>query len=187
MDAASLFDELQVLKAYKNERVRIGTICVEQHLVPELIVLCRPKSGVSHQACWCLEQSYLLFEVDCYPFMDDICELLPLKINHSGRRSLLKICWLICQAFYLKKSHSISEFLTIGMREQLVDGAFDELICAHGKTANLMFATRSLYLLGTEFEWIHPQLPAVIREHMGNTSNKGYLNVGKSILSQLGA
>jgi len=185
MTADSLKAELEILLAYKESRVRIGTQCVKQGLLPELIALCRPESGVSHQACWCLEQSFLLYEEDSYPHLMEICKLYPLKINHSGMRSLCKICFLLCKYYYGKRSHPVKELLTLEMREQLVEGVFDELLTAFGKSANLAFSTNALYLLGTEFDWIHTEMPAIIEQHITNPQNKGYRSVGSKILHKL--
>ncbi|WP_194852119.1 adenylosuccinate lyase [Nonlabens antarcticus] len=185
MDSESLHTDLQNLLAYKDSRVRIGTYCVKEDLLPELIQLCQPESGVSHQACWSLEQSYLLFEADCYLHLGEICALFPMKINHSAMRSLLKIGTLLCKSYYSKREHPIKEILTLEMRNQLVEGAFNELLTAYGKTANLAFATNTLFLLGTEFDWIHPAMPAIIEEHIVNPESKGYKSVGGKTLKRL--
>ncbi len=185
MNADSLKTELEVLLAHKKPRVDIGTICVRERLLPDLIALCHPSSGVSHQACWCLEQSFLLFETNCHPYLKEICGLFPLEINHSGMRSLSKIGFLLCQSYYSKKQNPIKELLTMSMREQLVQCCFNQLLTAHGKSANLAFSTHALYLLGSEFEWIHPAMPAIIEEHIVNPANKGYRSVGGKILGKL--
>jgi len=185
MAVNALKAELELLLAYKESRVRIGTLCVKQNKLPELIELCRPESGVSHQACWCLEQSFLLFEADCYPHLKEICELYPLKINHSGMRSLCKLCFLLSKAYYGKRPHPVKELLSIEMREQLVEGVFDELLTAYGKSANLAFSTNALYLLGTEFGWIHEAMPAIIEQHIMNPDNKGYKSTGGKTLQKL--
>jgi hypothetical protein len=52
MTPQNLKQNLQNLKAYKQERVRIGEAVVQHQLLPDLIAFCRPESGVSHQACW---------------------------------------------------------------------------------------------------------------------------------------
>ncbi|WP_231862377.1 adenylosuccinate lyase [Nonlabens marinus] len=153
----------------------------------ELILLCRPESGVSHQACWCLEQSFLLHESECYPHLKDICALFPTAINHSGMRSLTKIGYLVSKAYYSRKRHPLQSLLSIKMREQLVEGCFNELLTARGKTANLAFATKALFLLGQEFEWVHQQLPALIEEHLPNPQNAGYKSVAGKVLKNLNA
>ncbi len=187
MDAEGLKKELQELKAYKEPRVRLGQLCIEFNLMPELILFCKPKSGVSHQACWCLEQAFLLYEAECYAYLKGICALFPSSINHSGMRSLTKIGWMLSKSFYSAKPHPLKVLLNTTMREQMVEGCFNELLTAHGKTANLAFATKALFLLGKEFEWVHQQLPSVIEMHLLNPQNTGYKSVARKALQQLRA
>ncbi|AZQ44042.1 adenylosuccinate lyase [Nonlabens ponticola] len=185
MDRRELYNRLEPLKAYKADRVDLCNLVVEYHQIPELIEFCHPKHDVSHQACWVLEQVFLLHEEKCLPHLGSLINLFALPINHSGMRSLLKISLLICQQFYHKKSSPYDELLTIDMRATLLDGCFGELIAATGKSANLIFATKSLYLLGQDFSWVHEQLPDAIEKHLDNPDNKGYRSGAIAIIKKL--
>ncbi len=185
MDDVQLYRSLLDLKAYKKSRVDLGTLCVTQGLLRPLISYCYPHLPCSHQACWTLEQSFLLFEEDCRPYLDQICWLFTLPINTSGMRSLTKIAYVLCRKFYSKKEFPVKTILTKLLREQLLEGCFNQLLEAHGKSANLSFAARSVQLMAREFDWVREQLPGVIEIHLGNPENKGFHTVGKKILNQL--
>lgn len=180
-----LKEQLANLYAYKESRVRLATKFVHQKAVKKLITYCRPSSGVSHQACWCLEQVYLNFESKCYKHFTKMFELYTLPINTSGRRSLLKIGYEISKSYYGNKDHAVKNLMTLKMKEQLVRGCFDALINASGKSANLMFATRTLYLMRHEFDLIPDQLPSFIEKHLMNPENKGFRSCGREILAKL--
>lgn len=180
-----LKEQLADLYAYKESRVRLATKFVQEDAVKDLVKFCHPSSGVSHQACWCLEQVYLLFEDQCYPHLKKIFKLYTLRINTSGARCLLKIGFEISKSYYGRNDHAVKSLLTFNMKEQLVRACFDALINAGGKSANLMFATRSLYLLRNEFELIPEQLPVFIERHLMNPENKGYRSCGREILAKL--
>ncbi len=185
MSPEDLHQQLQALKAYKKERVRLGTTAVEENLLPELIHLCQPSSGVSHQACWCLEQSFLLFEKDCYPYMSDIARLYQQPIDSSGMRSLTKIASICCKKFYSPRHYQIKQFLNEVDRVAMVEGCFRTLLEHEGKTANQAFATRALFELGKEFDWVHEALLEQIERIMSHNPQSGYRAVAKEVSQKI--
>lgn len=185
LKSSILKEQLANLYAYKESRVRLGTKFVKQDAVEDLIKYCHPSSGVSHQACWCLEQAYLLFKPKIHPHLKPFFKLYTLPINSSGMRSLLKIGYEIMKCYYGKREHIIKKLITHKMKEQLVRASFDAMINASGRSANLMYATRSLYLMRAEFDLIPDQLPNFIERHLLNPENKGYRSCGREILVKL--
>jgi hypothetical protein len=179
-----LFHELENLKAYKKDRVSLGTAAIEHGLLPDLIELCHPKSGVSHQACWSLEQSFLLFEHQCYPFLQELCALFTLPINSSGMRSLTKISSILTRHYYSKKLHPLKNNLDTEMRSNMLEGCFQELIDHPDKTANIAWSTLTLYELGKEFDWVYPELLPLI-EKILDGDPKGYRSCGSKTLEKI--
>ncbi|AGC77559.1 hypothetical protein LX97_02246 [Nonlabens dokdonensis] len=184
MTPQDLKEELLQLKAYKKDRVRLGKVAVHENLLSELIDLCHPESAVSHQACWCLEQSFLLHEEYCYPHMDAICELYVQPLNSSGMRSLGKISSICSKNFYSKKPHPIQEILSFSMREKMVEGCFQELI-ATNKTANMAFSVYSLFEFGKEFDWIYPELIPILQQKLQEDYGNGFKSSARKILAKL--
>lgn len=184
MTAADLKQNLKKLKAYKAERVRLGTAAVEFNLLPELIELCRPESGVSHQACWSLEQSFLIHEYACYPFLKEIGELYELEINSSGMRALCKISGILTKQFYSKKENKVKKLLLKSMRESMVEGCFQELITTD-KTANMAYSVYSLFELGKEFNWIYPELTPVLQQKLQEDYGNGFKSSARKILAKI--
>ena len=180
-----LKEQLADLYAYKESRVRLATKFVEQGAIEELIDYCRPASGVSHKACWCLEQAYRLFPEVCYPHIEKIYQLYITPVDLSGMRCLLKIGFEMLKCYYGPRDHEIKQLIKQPMKEQLTRAAFDAMINAGGRSANLMYATRSLYLMRNEFELIPDQLPAFIERQLMDPENKGYRSCGREILTKL--
>jgi len=180
-----LKEQLASLYAYKESRVRLGTKFAVEDKVGALIAYCHPSSGVSHQACWCLEQAYALHEEKCYAHFEELFKLCTLPINTSGMRCVLKVGFEILKSYYGKNDHPVKKLVTQTMKEQLVRASFDALINAAGRSANLMYATRSLYLMRAEFELIPEQLPVFIERNMMHPDNKGYRSCGREILVKL--
>ena len=184
MTVTQLKTELQNLKAYKAERVRLGVLAVEQNLLSELIELCHPESGLSHQACWSLEQSFLLHEESCYPYLKEICVLYEMNINSSGMRSLCKISSILTKKFYSKKDSQIKELLTKPIRENMVEGCFQELISTD-KTANMAYSVYSLYELGKEFDCIYPELKPILTQKLDEDYGNGFKSSARRIIAKL--
>lgn len=187
MTAQQLERELSVLKAYKKDRVILGTAAIEHHLLPDLIYFCDPKHSISHQACWSLEQSFLLYEQDCYPFLTEISMLFTLPINSSGMRSLTKIASICLKKYYSPRSNEIQSLMKITDRENMLEGCFRSLIEDVGKTANMAFATRALYELGKEYDWVYPELQVLIAQHLDRDPSSGYRACGKNTLTKIAA
>lgn len=184
MTAQELSKELQQLKAYKKDRVRLGEAAVFNHLVPDLLHLCHPSSGVSHQAAWCLEQSFLLHEKACYPFLSQISELFVLHLNSSAMRSLCKIASICAKSYYNSKAHPIQEILSYTMREKMVEGCFQQLITTD-KTANMAFSVYSLYEFGKGFDWIYPELIPILNQKLQENYGNGFNSSAKKILAKI--
>ena len=184
MTSKDLKQELQNLKAYKQERVRIGEAVVQHQLLPDLIAFCRPESGVSHQACWSLEQSFLLQEEACYPFLKEICELYTQNINSSGMRPLCKISGILTKKYYSNKDNPIKKILHQPMREKIVEGCFQELISTD-RTANMAYSVYSLYELGKEFDWIYPELIPVLQQKLQENYGNGFKSSARRILAKI--
>ncbi|PRP66136.1 adenylosuccinate lyase [Nonlabens agnitus] len=180
-----LKEQLADLYPYKESRVRLATKFVQEGSIEDLIAYCHPSSPVSHKACWCLEQAYYLFPETCYPHMEKIFSLYTTQVNVSGMRCLLKIGFEVLKSYYGPRDHEVKQLITQEMKEQLVRASFDALINDSGRSANLMYATRSLYLMRNEFDLIPHQLPVFIERLIMDPENKGYRSCGREILTKL--
>lgn len=114
-------------------------------MVAALIDYCRPENGVSHQACWTLEQSFLIDETCIYKHLDAFSILFTLDINSSGNRSLSKIASIIAKKYHGKQQHPYKVLLTQTMRERMLEGCFQVLLNDDDRTANLAFASHAVY------------------------------------------
>lgn len=184
MTSQDLKRQLQDLKAYKKDRVRLGHAVVQNNLLPDLIALCHPESGISHQAAWSLEQSFLLHERHCYPFLKEICELYELPLNTSAMRPLCKIASILSKQYYAKKDSPVKKLLTLSMREIMVAGCFQELISTD-KTANMAYAVYSLFEFGKEQDWIYPELQPILQQKLNEDYGNGFKSSARRILAKL--
>lgn len=184
MTSNQLKTELQKLKAYKDERVRLGIAVVKHDLLPELIKFCHPENEISHQACWSLEQSFLLHEESCYPYLMEIGALYEMPINSSGMRALCKISSILSKKFYSKKDSIVKSLLTKTIREQMVEGCFQVLITTD-KTANMAYSVYTLFEFGKEFDWIYPELKLILHQKLDENYGNGFKSSARRIIAKL--
>lgn len=185
MTISELKSQLQSLIAYKTERVRIGKAAIDHQLLSDLIKLCRPESGVSHQACWCLEQSYLT-QPDCLNNdLDEFSSLFELEINSSGMRPLCKIASLLTHRFYSKNDQALKTLLKSDYRERMLNGCFNQLITSD-KAANLAFSINALYELGKEYDWVYEQLIPILQQKLDEGYTAGFQSIARKTLKKLG-
>lgn len=185
MTSNQLKSQLESLKAYKTERVRIGKVAIDYHLLLDLIKLCHPQSGVSHQACWCLEQSYLL-EPECLnDYLAPFSALFELEINSSGMRPLCKIASMMTHHYYGKKDHYLKTLLKLDYRERILNGCFNQLITSD-KAANLAFSINALYDLGKEYDWVYEQLIPILHQKLDEGYTVGFQSIARKTLKKLG-
>ncbi len=116
-------------------------------------------------------------------YLDTFYLLLP-KIKLEGViRSSAKIIELLTVNFFRGKDAIYIEKINAKHLEQFTESCFDWMIS--GKSiaiqAHSMYA---LYLLGTKYDWIHPELSLIIEKDIP-TGSIGYKNRGRKILKAI--
>jgi len=118
------------------------------------------------------------------PYINTFCELLP-KLNLDGAlRASVKIIELFTVEYFIKYNPVYIENLHETHLEQFAERCFDCMISdrAIAIQAHSMYA---LYLLGTRFDWIHPELKEILNNNLPLTSSAGYQNRGKKIIEAI--
>ncbi|MEN8187650.1 MAG: adenylosuccinate lyase [Bacteroidota bacterium] len=147
------------------------------------IIFENPKDRISVKASWILELVCLKNPLLIAPHLDYFTDNLQ-KISHeSALRSLSKICMFISKAYYLKKENDLIDMLTINHKEKIIELSFDWMI-DNQRVAIQVYAMDTLFLMGTEFDWIHPELKITLQQNISKGS-KGYKAHAKMILSKI--
>ena len=68
-------------------------------------------------------------------------------------------------------------------KEKIIEACFDWLI-RDEKIAVKVYSMNSLYFLGTEFDWIHPELVQILEKNYP-TGSKGYQARSRSIFDRI--
>ncbi|OAB78880.1 hypothetical protein [Cochleicola gelatinilyticus] len=181
----ALLKKLQYTKAYRQTRLDVANWVIDH---PEtfhtLITYCfKDPSDIAYKAAWilefvCAKQLDLLL-----PHLDFYFKNLPKIKRDQSLRPLAKICEMLAIDYYINKDKNVMEALTVVHRDAMTECCFDWLI-TNQKVACQVYAMESLYYLGLEFTWIHPELKIIIEQHI-HTSSAAYKVRGKRILKKL--
>ena len=125
------------------------------------------KNDISYKACWILE---FVVKEDLsliYPEIDRFCNELEHITRDQSLRPMAKICEMIIKEYYIKKTPEIKNVLKLAHKEQITANCFDWLITDQ-KVACKAYSISALYMLGTQFSWIHPELETILRQGYNN-------------------
>lgn len=154
-------------------------------LLPELLSVCaRVDDEISCRASWGLEFLCKNDLETILPYLDQVLIIASKVYQHSAVRPMAKIFEYLITAYYQKKRIKIQQSLTVAHREKITEICFDWLITDQ-KVAPQAYAMASLYLLGTEFDWIHPELKITL-ENNYNTGSAAYKARSRMILKKMG-
>ncbi|NRT10893.1 hypothetical protein [Flavobacterium sp. 14A] len=127
-----------------------------------------------HKATWILEmiidtQPHLLTD-----HLDFFCQNINKFKNESAIRSAAKTCL------------HISRHLTLSSKQQnlITENCLDWLITTNRKVATKAYAIRTLYELGKEIRWIHPELKEILIQDYP-THSSAYKAVAREILKKI--
>lgn len=182
---SELFQHINYDKAYRKNRLGAAQwVLANPEYMEELLQYCFIEDKVlAKKATWvlefvCREQLLLL-----YPHLDYFFEHLPQAQGDGALRAVGLICELLTLQYYKKKDKVLLPLFTTAHKEVMTECCFDWMI-TNQKVACQARAMLALYWLGTETDWIHPELQIIIHKNLP-TGSAGYINRGQKILSKI--
>ena len=134
-------------------------------LLPQLLSICHQiDDEISCRASCGLEFLCKKNLETILPYLDSITTLFPIVYKDPAVRPLAKICEYLTVSYYKNKNQKVIKHLTLQHREKITEACFDWLI-SNQKVAAQAYSMTSLYLLGTEFDWIHPELKITLENN----------------------
>lgn len=138
------------------------------------------QDAIGSRAFWILEFVYKASPTLLHDHLDPFCEGLGALREESSIRPAAKVCELLVKAYYGKQK---APPLTLRHRELITAACFDWLIGPH-KVAPQAYSMETLYLLGHDIPWIHPELKAILDQHYAQGS-AGYQARARKILERM--
>ncbi len=167
MSPSQLYESLSYVNSSKESRFKYAVVLIEnpQLISPCLKIICSNEDPQSSRAGWILEYACRIKLNLLLPYLDDLLNVIPNVKLDSALRTLAKICELLCIAHYKEKSID----LTSEQKDILIESCFDWLITEQ-KVALKAYSMSSLFLLGTDRDWIHPELKKILEKDFSKSS-----------------
>ena len=185
MTKTELYKELNYVNHSREKRLYYANLVIENSelITPLLEILFEVDDKISCRAAW-------VFEFMCGEKLEEIIPHLNLFTENiakvhldSAVRPVAKVCEYLIKAYYSKNDHTIKTALTESHKEKIIEACFDWMINDE-KIAPKAYAMNSLFLLGTEYDWIHPEL-TIILERDFQMQSSGFKARARHILKKI--
>jgi len=180
-----LENEINKTNHSREKRNHFANLILENpELLPELLDIChRVDDQISCKASWGLEFLCKNNLNAILSHVDPLIAIFPMVYQHPAVRPMAKICEYLTIAYYKEKIPEVKKQLHPIHREKITEACFDWLI-SDQKVASKAYAMTSLYLLGTEFKWVHPELKTILEKNYHHNS-AAYKARARMILKKL--
>ena len=171
MTTEQLYKELDYVNHSRENRKKYAIMVISN---PELIdkvldVLFQVDDKVSQRAAWLLEFVARENLDALLPYLDRITEEMHKVYLDPAVRPIAKICEYIIEAYYHKNANHTKDYLKPIHKERIIELSFDYMITDQ-KVAAKAYSMNSLYLLGKEYDWIHPELMQILEQGFASGS-----------------
>ncbi|MBV7267637.1 adenylosuccinate lyase [Winogradskyella luteola] len=185
MTKAELYNELSYVNHSREKRLYYANLVIDnpELIAPLLEILFDVDDKISCRAAWVFEFMCGENLEEIIPHLDTFTQNVSKVHLDSAVRPMAKVCEYLIKANYSKADHKIKHHLTDIHRERIVEACFDWMINDE-KIAPKAYSMNSLYLLGSEYDWIHPEL-AMILERDFSMQSSGFKARARHILKKI--
>jgi len=181
----ALYKELNYVNHSREKRLYYANLVIDDsNLIPKLLdILFMVDDKISCRAAW-------VFEFMCgenleasIPYLDQFTEHMNRVHLDSAVRPVAKVCEYLIKAYYSKDDSKIKTALLPKHKERIVEACFDWMINDE-KIAPKAYAMNTLFLLGQDYDWIHPEL-VMILERDYQMQSSGFKARARHILKKV--
>ena len=185
MTTEELYKELNYVNHSRKKRLYYAKLVINNpELVPKLLeILFMVNDKISPRAAW-------VFEFMCgenieaiIPYLDSFTKKMHKVHLDSAVRPIAKVCEYLIKAYYSKTENKIKTALQPNHREKIIEVCFDYMINDE-KIAPKAYAMNTLFLLGQDYDWIHPELTLIL-ERDYQMQSSGFKARAKHILKKI--
>jgi hypothetical protein len=168
---------IEQVTAHRHSRdENVAYVLTHPECINDLALMaCNPNDKNHYKALWIIELISLKNTKILIPIIDLFCDALPNYKIEKAIRPSAKICFELVKS---KKVH-----LTESQEERIIETCLDWLI-NEVKVAPAAFAMRTLYVLGTKYDWLHDELKLILSKDLHNPT-PGYRFAVKDLLKRL--
>ena len=185
MEAFDLNKELEYVNHSRENRLRYANLVIANpELLPQVLdILFDVDNKKSCRAAWLIEFVSREDLNAILPYLDRFTSEMHRVHLDPAVRPVAKVCERLIESYYGKAESLTKKHLKPIHKERIIELSFDYLIGKH-KVAPKAYSITTLYLLGTEYNWIHPELQLILEKDYGRGS-AGYQARSRHILDRL--
>ena len=185
MTTEALYQELNYVNHSREKRLYYANLVINNpNLIPRLLeILFMVDDKISPRAAW-------VFEFMCgenlntiIPYLDCFTEKMNTVHLDSAVRPVAKVCEYLIKAYYSKQDSAIKHALNTVHQKRIIESCFDWMINDE-KIAPKAYAMNTLFLLGSDHKWIHPELK-IILERDYQMQSSGFKARARHILKKI--
>ncbi|KAA2216829.1 adenylosuccinate lyase [Maribacter flavus] len=171
MNQQELYQSLHYVDHSRDKRTEMAQrVLADTALIaPLLDIIKLTKDPLSSKAAWIMEVVAHKKLNAIVPYLDTFTEVIGTVERDSAVRPIAKVCELLMERYFSGKDIYILQKISEVHLEKISTACFDWLIGEH-KVAAKAYSMTSLYLLGSKYEWIHPELKSILEQNYANGS-----------------
>lgn len=171
MTREELYEELNYVNHSREKRgYYAAMIRNEPDLFPIVLeILFMVDDPASNRAGWIAEFTCKQDASILYPYLDDFTLFMPQVYLDSALRPVTKICEHLALEYYKIQCPLAQKHLKPIHKERMIEAGFDWLITGQ-KVAVKAYTLTTLFWLGTEIDWVHPELKRIMEQDYGSQS-----------------
>lgn len=185
MTHEELYKELSYVNHSRENRKKYALLVISNpDLIPKVLnILFMVDDKTSCRAAWLLEFVARENLDSILPYLDRFTEHMHKVHLDSAVRPVAKICEYLIEAYYHRDNNHTKDYLTTEHKERIIELSFDYMITDQ-KVAAKAYSMNTLYLLGKDYDWIHPEL-AMILERDFNAGTAAFKARARHLLKKL--
>lgn len=185
MTKEELYKELSYVNHSRENRKKYALLVISNpDLIPKVFdILFKVNDKTSCRAGWLLEFVARENLDSILPYLDRLTNNMQLVYLDSAVRPVAKICEYLIEAYYHKNNNHTKDFLKNEHKERITELCFDYMITDQ-KVAAKAYSMNSLFLLGKEYDWIHPELITILEKDF-NTHTAAFKARARQLLKKL--
>ena len=163
MTTNELYEELNYVNHSREKRLHYAQLLIDNpKLIPKVLdILFMVDDKISTRAAWVLE--FMCGEkLDAIiPHLDRFTQEIHKVHLDPAVRPVAKICEYLVKAYHSKTDNAMKKALTDTYQDRIIEVCFDYMINDE-KIAPKAYSMNSLFLLGQDHDWIHPELVLIL-------------------------
>jgi len=158
-----LYEELNYVNHSREKRLHYANLVIDNpELIPKLLdILFMVDDKISPRAAWVFEFMCNEHLEEAVPYLDYFTQNIHKVHKDSAVRPVAKICEYLIKAYYARTDNKIKVALQEKHIEKIIEVCFDYMINDE-KIAPKAYSMNSLFLLGQDYDWIHPELVMIL-------------------------